>query len=225
MSSALSVAAALSAGFMAGFKGGDYLAELQAARGAEAGVLAALLAQRGFKGYEDFFEEAYFRGYADKYSPGLVTHELGKQFAILRTYLKLYWACAHLLTPIDATLELIRKYGIRAGDVDQVNVYTYSVALSREIPDPRTGKDAGFSAPFIISVLLLEGSISPETFSDEKVKNKQVQELMKRVHTKVDPESDKNYPQKRQVTVEILTRDGKVYSQKLDGFRGEPEPL
>lgn len=223
MASALSVAAALSAGFMAGFKGGDYLAELQAARGAEAGVLAALLAQKGFQGYEDFFEEAYFRGYADKYSPDLVTRELGKQFAISKSYVKLYWACAHQLTSIDATLELIKKYGIRAADVDQVNVHTYSVSLTADIPDPRTGKDAGFSAPFIISMLLLEGGISPETFSDAKVKNKQVQELMKRVHTKIDPESDKNYPQKRQVTVEILTRDGKVYSQKLDGFRGEPE--
>ena len=47
--------------------------------------------------------------------------------------------------------------------------------------------------------------------------------MMKRVHTKVDPESDKNYPQKRQATVEIRTREGKVYSQRLDGFKGEPE--
>ena len=223
MASALSVAAALSSGFMASFKGGDYLAELQAARGAESGVLAALMAQRGFRGYDDFFEEAYFRGYADKNSPELVTQGLGKDFAILRTYLKLYWACAHLLTPIDATLELIQKYKIRAEDVDQINVYIYSVALTAEILDPRTGKDAGFSAPFIISMLLLEGRITPETFSDEKVKDRQVQQLMKKVHTKVDPESDKNYPQKRQIKVEILTRDGKVYSQKLDGFRGEAE--
>ena len=223
MSSALSVAAALSGGFMAGFKGGDYLAELQAARGAEAGVLAALLAQKEFQGYDDFFEEAYFRGYADQYSPGVVTEELGKQFAILQTYVKRFWACGHLLTPIDATLELIAKYGIRAADVDQVNVYTYSVALSSAIPQPRTGKDAGFSAPFIIAMLLLEGRITPETFRDEKVKSRQVQELMKRVHTSVDPESDKNYPQKKQATVEIRTHEGKVYSQRLDGFKGEPE--
>jgi 2-methylcitrate dehydratase PrpD len=152
-----------------------------------------------------------------------VTHELGKDFAILRTYLKLYWACGHLLTPIDATLELIKKYKIRAEDVDQVNLYIYSVALTAEIPDPRTGKDAGFSAPFIISMLLLEGAISPETFRDERLKDPGVRELMKKVHTRVDPEFDKNYPQKRPVRVEIQTRDGKVYSQKLDGFRGEAE--
>ncbi len=223
MSNALSVAAALSAGFMAGFKGGDYLAELQAARGAEAGVLAALLAQRGFRGYEDFFEEAYFRGYADQYSPLMVTNELGKEFAIRQTYVKRYWACGHLLTAIDATLELITKYGIRAAEVDRVDVSTYSVALSTAIPQPRTGKDAGFSAPFIIALLLLEGGVTPETFRDDKVKSRQVQEVMKRVHTRVDPEIDKNYPQKKQAKVEIRTHEGKVYSQKLDGFKGEPE--
>lgn len=223
MAHALSVAAALSAGFMAGFKAGDYLAELQTARGAEAGVLAALLAQRGFRGYEEFFEEAFFRGYADKYSLGPVTDELGKRFAISHTYVKRYWACGHLLPPIDATLALIEKYGIRAADVDRVNVYTYSVALEAEIHDPRTGKDAGFSAPFIISMLLLEGGISPETFTDEKVKDERVQGLMKRVHAQADPESDKSYPKIRKVRVEIATRDGRVYSQKVEGFRGEPE--
>jgi 2-methylcitrate dehydratase PrpD len=223
MAHALSVAAALSAGFMAGFKAGDYLAEFQTARGAEAGVLAALLAQNGFKGHEEFFEEAYFRGYADKYSLDLVTEGLGNQFAISRTYIKRFWACGHLLPPIDATLALIEKYGIRAADVAEVNVYTYSVALETEIHNARTGKDAGFSAPFIISMLLLEGGILPETFRDEKVNDGRVQELMKKVHTQADPESDKNYPQKRVVTVEILTRDGRVLSQKVEGFRGEPE--
>jgi len=43
------------------------------------------------------------------------------------------------------------------------------------------------------------------------------------VHTQIDPESDKVYPQKRRVTVEILTKDGKAYSQRRDGFKGEPE--
>jgi len=223
MAQAISVAADLGAGFIAGFKAGDYLAELQAARASEAGVLAVFLAQDGFKGYENFFEEAYFRAYADKNSPELVTRDLGKQFAILNTYVKQHWACGHLLAPIDCTLELLKIYGIRAAEVDRVNIYTYSVAFTTEILDPGTGKDAGFSAPFIVSLLLLEGAIPPASFTDDKVKDPRVQELMKRVHTQVDPESDKLYPQKRRVTVEILTKDGKKYSQKVDAFKGEPE--
>jgi 2-methylcitrate dehydratase PrpD len=223
MAHAISVAADLGAGFIAGFKAGDYLAELQAARAAEAGVLAVFLAQDGFKGYEEFFEEAYFRAYADKYSPELVTRDLGKQFAIVNTYVKQHWACGHLLAPIDCTLELLKKYKIRASDVDRVNIYTYSAAFTTEILDPPTGKDAGFSAPFIVSLLLLEGAIPPASFNDDKVKDQRVQELMKKVHTQADPESDKLYPQKRRVTVEILTKDGKKYSQKVDAFKGEPD--
>jgi 2-methylcitrate dehydratase PrpD len=128
------------------------------------------------------------------------------------------------LTPIDCTLELIEKYRIRAADVDRVNIHTYGLALSTEIADPKTGKDAGFNAPFLLSVLLLEGSLPPEIFlDDKKVKDEKVQEFMKKVHTQIDPESDKYYPQKRRVTVEILTKDGKVYSQRRDGFKGEPD--
>ncbi len=224
MAHSLSVAAALGAGFLAGFKAGDYLAELQVARGAEAGILAALLAQKGFQGYENLLEEAYFPAHADKFSSGRATEELGKRFHILDSYIKQYWACGHLLTPIDCTLELIEKYRIRAADVDRVNIHTYALALSTEIADPQTGKDAGFNAPFLLSVLLLEGGLPPEIFlDDKKVKDEKVQEFMKKVHTQIDPESDKYYPQKRRVTVEILTKDGKVYSQRRDGFKGEPE--
>jgi 2-methylcitrate dehydratase PrpD len=46
---------------------------------------------------------------------------------------------------------------------------------------------------------------------------------MKRVHGIVDPEIDKNYPKMRQVRVEIVTKAGKTYPQKLDWFRGEGE--
>jgi 2-methylcitrate dehydratase PrpD len=148
---------------------------------------------------------------------------LGKQFAIVNTYVKQHWACGHLLAPIDCTLELLKKYKIRAAEVDRVNIYMYSAAFTTEILDPRTGKDAGFSAPFIVSLLLLEGAIPPASFNDDKVKDQRVQELMKKVHTQVDPESDRLYPQKRRVTVEIQTKDGKKYSQKVDGFKGEPD--
>jgi len=86
-----------------------------------------------------------------------------------------------LLTPIDCTLELIEKHRIRSADVDRVNIHTYSVSRSTEIADPKTGKDAGFNAPFLLSVLLMEGGLPPEIFlNDEKVKDKQVQEFMKR---------------------------------------------
>jgi len=223
MAQAISVAADLGAGFIAGFKAGDYLAELQAARASEAGVLAVFLAQDGFKGYENFFEEAYFRAYADKNSPELVTRDLGKQFAIVNTYVKQHWACGHLLAPIDCTLELLKKHKVKASEVDRVNIHTYSAAFTTEILDPATGKDAGFSAPFIVSLLLLEGAISPASFTDEKVKDPRVQDLMKKVHTHVDPESDKLYPRKRRVTVEILTRDGKKYSERVEAFKGEPD--
>jgi 2-methylcitrate dehydratase PrpD len=223
MAQAIAVAADLGIGFIAGFKAGDYLAELQAARSSEAGVLAAFLAQDGFKGYEDFFEEAYFRAYADKNSPESVTRDMGKQYAIANTYVKQHWACGHLLAPIDCTLELLKKNQIRAAEVERVDIHTYSAAFTTEILDPTTGKDAGFSAPFIVSLLLLEGAIPPASFNDDKVKDPRVQALMKKVHTQADPESDKLYPQKRRVTVEILTRDGKKYSERVEAFKGEPD--
>ena len=223
MAHCLSIAAPLGTGLMDAYKAGNHLAELQVARGAEAGVMAALLAQSGFKGYTPIYEESFFGAIADEYRLNLVTDDLGNQFAINQTYVKQHWACAHLLAPIDATMELVKNYGIRAEDVEAVNVYTHSVAHDADIPEPRTGKDAGFSLPFVISLLLIDGGISREKFTDEKVNDKRIQRFMKRVHGKVDPEIDKSYPKMRQVRVEIVSKSGKTYSQKLDWFRGEAE--
>lgn len=223
MANCLSTAAALSTGLMKAFKAGDYLAEMQVARGAEAGVLSALFAQSGFRGYKSIFEEGFFPAFSDEYSIDVITEELGHEYSMLRTYTKQHWACGHLLAPIDATIKLIEKYNIRAEDVRQVDVYTYSVALETDIAEPRTGKEAGFSLPFVISVLLIDGNLSFEKFSDAKVRDKQILRFMKKVNPIIDAKIDRNFPHKRQVRVEIVTQKGEKYSQELDWFKGEPE--
>jgi 2-methylcitrate dehydratase len=47
--------------------------------------------------------------------------------------------------------------------------------------------------------------------------------LMKRVTVETSSELDQDYPTKRGTIVEIMTPDGKTYTQALDVARGEPE--
>jgi 2-methylcitrate dehydratase PrpD len=102
-------------------------------------------------------------------------------------------------------------------------VKTYSVARQLEIEHPRTGDDAKFNMSFGIAVALIRGNALYHQFTDQNLKDPQIQRLMKRVAVETSPELDKDYPAKRGTAVELITHDGKTYTQAMDVARGEPE--
>ena len=54
-------------------------------------------------------------------------------------------------------------------------------------------------------------------------KSKVIQQLMKKTIVETDPELDRDYPRIRGAIVEIIIKDGKHFSHKLDLPKGDPE--
>jgi 2-methylcitrate dehydratase PrpD len=92
-----------------------------------------------------------------------------------------------------------------------------------EIHHPVSGIQAQFSIPFSIAVAILDGNASLYQFTDEKVNDPRVRELMGRVSVEVDKSLDKDYPHKRGSHGEIVLKDGGRFSSSIDIARGEPE--
>jgi 2-methylcitrate dehydratase PrpD len=92
-----------------------------------------------------------------------------------------------------------------------------------EIEHPQTGDDAKFNMSFGIAVALIRGNVFYDQFNDQNLRDPQIQGLMKRVSVETSPELDQDYPAKRGTVVELITHDGKTYTQALDVARGEPE--
>ena len=227
--SALSLAGSFAAGLMESF-GGYNSALIQTGRASQSGVLAALLAQQAVVGSSSILEGGgafegggFARAFADSKELDVITQDLNKSYVIPEAAMKIYDGCRHTHAALDATIELMDKYKIKKEDVREINVRTYSTALNLDPPSLETGAQAKFSISFMIAAAILDGEVLPETFSDEKIRDKGIQQFMKKVKVELGPEIEKEYPQKWGASVELRTTQDMTYNHRLSFAKGEPE--
>ncbi|MEL7566533.1 MAG: MmgE/PrpD family protein [Dehalobacterium sp.] len=139
-------------------------------KAAQNGLLAALLAKKGFTSSKHVLEAK--RGFANVLSP---EHDLrkvnlawGENWELLKNTFKPY-ACGIVLHPaIDACIEL-RKYATPV-DVQevQIEVNPYVLELTGK-QEPKNGLEGKFSIYHSAAIAFIEGDASQEQYSDERV--------------------------------------------------------
>jgi 2-methylcitrate dehydratase PrpD len=193
-------------------------------------VLAALMAQKGITGTRAPFEgraglfNVYFSG---EYNRELLVGDLGKRFEGMQVCFKPWPSCRVSHAYIDATLTLVRKYGIQADDIAEIMVYVGDLAQPLCEPieirrKPRMVSEAKFSIPFIIASTIVRGSPVIAHFTLDGMKDPATLKLAEKVKAQFAPELDRRDIMPPAV-VEIKTLDGKVYSEKMETAYGNPQ--
>jgi 2-methylcitrate dehydratase PrpD len=196
---------------------------IQVARSAEGGVIAALLAQAGAAGAAEIFEQGFFSAFANAHNMTLVTKDLGVQLLIDQTYLKRHAGCRGNHAPVDAMMAALASQEIDLHSIKQIQVSVDSVTYRAEIHEPVNGEQAQFSIAYSIAAVLCYGDASIFQYTDEKLVDPQIQELMKRIVVSVEPALDRFYPDKRSAKVLVELINGQMLEQAIDNARGEPE--
>jgi 2-methylcitrate dehydratase PrpD len=196
---------------------------IQVGRSCEGGLLSALYAKKGAPGSDTIFENGFLKAFADKPKQEEILHDLGKKYLLKETYLKIHGGCRGNHAPTDVILSLTKQHKIVANDIAEIAVKVDSVTMAAEIHQPKDGNQSQFSIPFSIAVAVVEGNASIYQFTDEKVRDPDIQSMMKRIRVEVDRSLDKDYPDKRGAFGEIILKDGRRFSCSLDNARGEPE--
>ena len=189
-------------------------------KAAENGLLAALLAKKGFTSSKQVLEAK--RGFANVLAP---SHDLAKvnaawgtQWELLKNAFKPY-ACGIVLHPaIDACIEL----GKKVQDVEtvkeiQLYVNPYVLELTGK-QDPKTGLEGKFSIYHTGSVAFLEGDAGEEQYSDAKVMDPRTRQF----RTKIKPIVDQSMPTD-QVLAKLITIDGQTIEHKVEHATGSIE--
>lgn len=196
------------------------------ARAATSGLLSAILAQKGAYGPLEIFEgeDGFFKAVTDRVDQDLLLRDLGREFEILRAYLKLYAACRHAHAPIDAVLRLTKENTIDPSEIKEIRVATYPAAVRLAGIAHATTPSAGrFSIPFSAALALIRGDAGAENYSEETLHDQTIQDLADRVKLTVGEKWEKAYPQKRGATVSITGRDGRSWQAEVALAKGEPE--
>ncbi|TYB42449.1 MmgE/PrpD family protein [Actinomadura chibensis] len=234
---AMGIALSMLCGKQQAFLAGAHTVSLGQGLSAQAGVLAAVMAERGLTGAApdiDVLEGRfgyYFTNHRGLYDPDGITAGLGAGWRVLETSVKpLYPCCKFTHTSIAATLDAMRDLG---GDPDRIAEIEVSVT-DREAYDlacapedakrrPATRAAAQFSMPYAVAVAAVHGRVGPEHFVPEALGDERVLDVADRVVIRADLDgaSDRGaLPMPAHVTVR--PRDGEPVSRRVTVVKGHP---
>jgi 2-methylcitrate dehydratase PrpD len=226
---ALAIAASMASGIKANF--GTDCKPLHAGHAARCGLEAALLARAGFTGNPRALEHG--DGFGSTYGAGgkpawdLATAGLGAPHEIVDpgVGVKRFPACASTHQALDATLALAREHAIGAGVVEAVECAVHYLAPHQLIYDAaQTPLQGKFSMPYCVSVALLDGGVGFAQFTDERVRQADVQALMPRVRMVVHPDqTTRDCLPTRFSEVTITLRDGRRLQRRVHQAKGQPQ--
>ncbi len=225
---ALAVAASHAAGLRQNF--GTMTKPLQVGQAAMNGILAAKLAEGGFSAGEQIIEEkfGYAKVFAGKgnYDLQRICKGLGRPFEILLTGVgfKQYPSCARTHPAIDAMLDIVTQNEICPEDVESVSCggsYTTPQLLLHS--RPKTALEGKFSIEFCLAIALLEKEVELSQFTDKKVQDPKVQEMIKKVEFYIRPDlSTIENSGNPSATVKVLMRDGREFVKQVNEAKGSP---
>jgi 2-methylcitrate dehydratase PrpD len=223
MASALGLAASQSCGLKENF--GTMAKPLHAGRAAESAVISALLAKDGFTASQQILEakRGFCATFSGEYDPDRMVENLGNPYDIVSpgVHTKPYPSCLMSHSIIDATRFLVESHGIRPEDVDSVECGIPPMTSGALIhPNPQTGLQGKFSAPYVVAASLLAPKVSLEQFTDEKVRDTKARALMEKVKVTVRPEIKGDPPP---AIVRIRLKGGQEHTKRVDIATGNPE--
>jgi 2-methylcitrate dehydratase len=194
----------------------------------QSGVLAALLAEKGYSGPEHVLDgkEGLTHVFKPDWKLDLLTDGLGDSWRITQCGMKAFPTEALTHTPISAVLDLVKTNELRPDDVEKIRIR--SLARAADILsdpskyDPRTKETADHSLPYVIAAALVDRQVTPTQFTAEKIMDPKIREQLKKVEVVADPEIEKVFPALQRVIVQIQTRDGRSLRRQLDFPKGDP---
>jgi 2-methylcitrate dehydratase PrpD len=223
---ALAVAATFAAGLQQSFRMDLMSKPLHPARAAEGGLLAAQLAAGGLTGSLDVLDGKAGLGAAMSNAPdwSAVGATLGSDFHITRLTFKNHIGCGHAFPAIDGALELQRRHGVQATDIESVHIATYKPALDiAGHARPTSADEARFSLPYMVASALVHGSVRMSAYEPPRLQDVATRALLERITVAVDPELDAAFPGKRAARVDFVLRDGRRLAHLQPNRKGDPE--
>jgi 2-methylcitrate dehydratase PrpD len=168
---------------------GTMCKSFHAGKSAANGVLAALLAERGFDSTQEIIEgkKGFSRIYSDVAAPELLNARLDQGWLIETNGHKPY-ACGVVLHPlIDAVIAIRNRDRIDPATVSQISLRVHPFVLSiTDVVDPSTGLQSKFSTLHSAAVALVDGAAGIAQYSDEGARDPLVATLRGKVKAVAD---------------------------------------
>jgi len=226
MEMALGIAADQASGLISCLEFGDLTKSLHGGLTAAKGVLSAMLVKKGASGPKGILELP--EGYCDAYSQNPVTekivYDLGTSFDIVNNCPKYYPSILGGHCIIAAILKLVRTHNILSDDILKVNAKTFTIAVNKSSDrEPRTPLAARMSIPYSIAAAIIDRELGMRQFEADRLQDQGIKAFQKKISLEADSELDQFFPKMYPAKVEIITKDGQVFSAEESYPKGFPD--
>jgi 2-methylcitrate dehydratase len=194
------------------------------------GVFATLLAAEGLTGPAPIFEGelGFFKLVSGPFTLPKLGGDAGDDdFMIKRTSIKFWPAEYHSQSAIHAALELRRRISDRS-KIASIDIASFDAAVDIIGKDPekwrpKTRETADHSLPYCTAVALVDGDVTLDSFSDKRLKDESLLELVSRIKVHRDPGLTARYPKGIPNRITVTLADGTQHTAENEFPRGHDQ--
>ncbi len=228
MQNALGIAGSMGAGLMAAQEGA-MVKRLHAGRAAQGGLMAALLARRGFTGISDVVEAGY-GGFLSAFSrtpnPARLLQGLGVDWEAGKVGFKMYPNVTSIHAALDAMRQVLIEENLSASQIRQIEVGCGHMTFVHTAWEYRP---AGVTAAqmnmyYGLSVMALRRDVSADDYSEAAMADPKILDFMRRIRIAEDAELESRGPAFRHAArLRVVTTDGRAFAREILHRRASPE--
>ena len=188
------------------------------------GVFAAALAREGMTGPHEIFEgpKGLFKMVTGPFEPRWA--EGPDDWMILKTYIKFWPAEYHSQSAIDAALQLRRELGDwRQIESIRIDSFEAAVSIIGSEPEkwrPTSRETADHSMGYCVAAALIDGELTRESFSEQRIRDPEVLELLDKIRIVETAECNAGYPDGIPNKLVVRLRDGREVVRGVKYPRG-----
>jgi 2-methylcitrate dehydratase PrpD len=184
------------------------------------GVMAALLAAKGFEGKRTILnaDRALWLALgSDRFAPELLTDGLGDRFSIGDISFKPFPACRMVHGALGAAAALVAGHDLEPARITGATVRSFSRTLQLTDPEPKTAAAVPFSLPFVLALTLRRTPAGPRWSAPETLADRDVLTLARKVRVEADPEMDATVERTGALPAEVTLHldDGRVLRERF----------
>jgi 2-methylcitrate dehydratase len=189
-------------------------------------VYAASLAKRGFTGPKGLFEGPF--GLELMFAqPIAVDWEDPSLDAVKQTVMKKYCSLIHGQPVLEAVLDLKRRNGLAAADVERVQCDVFQGAFEfagggafGAKDHPQVKEQGDYNLRYLIAAALLDDQLGPAQLEETRIQGHDAQALLTRVEIRPNERFSARYPHELSARVTICTKDQRALVKEQNGYEG-----
>ncbi len=189
-------------------------------------IHAVFLAREGITGPLEVFEGN--KGFMDAIAGNFeIIWSKENLEAVRRTILKRYNAEVHSQSAIECILTMRNEDELRAQDIDSIELGIFDAAYNiigggeeGEKKTIQTKEQADHSLPYILSVALLDGGVTPEQYTQERILRDDVQMLLRKIHVNPVREFSVKFPDAMPCEIVAHLKNGRTLKRIANDYEG-----